>query len=128
MIIGVGIDVVTISRIGRMIERYGDRFLRKVFSDEEIADGAALGARAQFFAGRFAAREAFFKALGTGWGRGLSLREVTVTTAEHGRPVLVLSSRVEEKVRELGASNAHLSITHEGDQAQAIVILDRAGS
>jgi len=78
MIIGTGIDIVSVGRITHLIDRYGRRFLAKVFTQHEIDAGLALAgtARDRFFAARFAAREAFFKALGTGWGRGISLRDV----------------------------------------------------
>ncbi len=124
MIVGVGIDSVSISRIARLIELYGQRFLNKIFTEEEIAGGTGRRDSAQYFAARFAAREAFFKALGTGWGRGISLKEVSVTREESGRPLLSLSSRALEAVRSRGASTSHLSLSHEAGIAQAIVILE----
>jgi holo-[acyl-carrier protein] synthase len=124
MIIGVGIDSVTIRRITRLIDRYGNRFLEKVFSPREISDGAGRRDAAAFFAARFAAREAFFKALGTGWGRGIPLREVSVSREESGRPVLLLSGRAASVAGSRGMAFSHLSLSHEGDIAQAIVILE----
>jgi holo-[acyl-carrier protein] synthase len=124
MIIGVGIDSVSVSRIAGLIERYGRRFLEKVFTEDEIEGGLGRRDSAQFFAARFAAREAFFKALGTGWGRGIPLKEVSVTREESGRPRLSLSRRALEAAESHGTSISHLSLSHEADMAQAIVILE----
>jgi len=124
MIVGVGIDSVSVSRIARLIERYGRRFLEKVFTEDEIEGGSGRRDSAQFFAARFAAREAFFKALGTGWGRGIPLKEVSVTREESGRPLLSLSSQARRAAESRGASISHLSLSHEADMAQAIVILE----
>ena len=124
MIVGVGIDAVSIDRFARLIDMYGRRFLEKIFTEDEIAEGLGRGDSAQYFAARFAAREAFFKALGTGWGRGISLREVSVKREESGRPLLALSKRAVEAVGSRGASISHLSLSHEAGIAQAIVILE----
>jgi holo-[acyl-carrier protein] synthase len=128
MIFGIGIDVVSTSRIARLIEKYGGRFLERIFSKEEITEGLTRTNSAEHFAARFAAREAFFKALGTGWGRGLALREVAVTKNNLGRPVLVCTGNVEKTLNNLNIENSHLSLTHEGDIAMAIVILEGGGN
>ncbi|MDD3642626.1 MAG: holo-ACP synthase [Candidatus Krumholzibacteria bacterium] len=126
MIIGTGIDIVSVGRIAHLIDRYGRRFLRKVFTGREIDDGLALAGpvRDRFFAARFAAREAFFKALGTGWGRGIPLREVAVEREPSGRPVIALSGRAAEAAAERRIEAIHLSLAHEGSIAQAVVILE----
>jgi holo-[acyl-carrier protein] synthase len=124
MIVGVGIDSVSISRIARLIDRYGRRFLEKVFTEEEISEGQARRDGAHYFAARFAAREAFFKALGTGWGRGIPLKEVSVTREESGKPLLKLSGRAREAAGSIGTSISHISLSHEADIAQAVVILE----
>lgn len=124
MIVGVGIDSVSISRIAGLIEKYGRRFLKKIFTEDEIAEGLGRRDSAQYFAARFAAREAFFKALGTGWGRGISLREVSVIREESGRPLLSLSNRALEAAESRGTSTTHISLSHEAGTAQAIVILE----
>ena len=124
MIAGVGIDIVSISRIERLINRYGNRFLGKVFTERERDDGSRRAVQAPFFAARFAAREAFYKALGTGWGRGLSLKEVSVTTGEGGRPLLDIGELVGKEIRGMGIDRWHVSLTHDGDSAIAIVILE----
>lgn len=126
MIIGTGIDIVSVGRIMHLIDRYGRRFLSKIFTDGEIEEGLALtgAARDRFFAARFAAREAFFKALGTGWGRGIPLRDVAVEREPSGRPVLSLSGRAEELAASRDIAAIHLSLAHEGSIAQAVVILE----
>ena len=124
MIVGVGIDSVSIDRIEKLFEKHGRRFLEKVFTDDEIAEGLGRRDSGQYFAARFAAREAFFKALGTGWGRGISLREVSVKREESGRPRLVLSPKALEAAEKIGATTSHLSLSHEAGTAQAIVILE----
>jgi holo-[acyl-carrier protein] synthase len=124
MIYGIGIDSAATDRIARLMERYGGRFLERIFSEEEIAEGMSRADSADYFAARFAAREAFFKALGTGWGRGIPLREVTVVRNDLGRPSLALSGNAEKAVRNLRIEHSHLSLTHEGGIAQAIVILE----
>ena len=113
MIVGVGIDSVSINRIARLVEMYGQRFLNKIFTKDEIVEGLERRDSAQYFAARFAAREAFFKALGTGWGRGISLKEVSVKREESGRPLLSLSKRASEAAESHGASISHLSLSHE---------------
>lgn len=126
MIIGTGIDIVSVGRIMHLIDRYGRRFLAKVFTDREIEQGLALSGppRDRFFAARFAAREAFFKALGTGWGRGIPLRDVAVEREPSGKPVIALSGRAKEAVASLHIAAIHLSLAHEGSIAQAVVILE----
>jgi holo-[acyl-carrier protein] synthase len=126
MILGIGIDTVSISRMEKLIAVRGERFLRKVFSESEIEEGTARLKSAPFFAARFAAREAFVKALGTGFAQGVSLRDIGVTKGDRGQPELSLSARVENLLAERGVTRRHLSVTHDGDGAQAIVILEGA--
>ncbi len=124
MIEGIGIDAVAISRIERLLEIRGERFLKKVFSGEEIEEGMKRYDRAAFFAVRFAAREAFVKALGTGFASGVSMRDVEVTKGELGAPRLRLSERLAASLASRGIARWHLSLAHEGDTAQAIVVLE----
>jgi len=126
MIVGIGIDTVSISRLEKLIQLRGEKFLRKVFSQSEIEEGMKREKNASFFAARFAAREAFAKALGTGFRRGVSIRDIEVKKADLGRPELSFTARVEEMLKANGIARCHLSITHDGDSAQAIVILEGA--
>jgi holo-[acyl-carrier protein] synthase len=124
MILGVGIDTVSISRMERLVKMRGDRFLQKVFSRSEIEEGMKRLKNAPYFAARFAAREAFVKALGTGFAQGVALRDISVVTGELGRPELALGARAADLLRAKGVARCHLSISHDGDSAQAIVILE----
>ena len=124
MIAGIGIDTVSVPRISGLIDRYGERFLRKVFTDRERSEGLERVDSADFFAARFAAREAFFKALGTGWGRGISLKEVGVVRGDQGRPGFEFSERVKDVLEQRNIAFCHLSLTHDGGTAQALVIME----
>jgi|WetSurMetagenome_2_1015567.scaffolds.fasta_scaffold131562_1 holo-[acyl-carrier protein] synthase len=126
MIIGIGIDTVSIPRMEKLIRARGERFLRKVFSESEIGEGMKRRKSAPFFAARFAAREAFVKALGTGFVPGVSFRDVAVDKGDGGKPELSLSARTKTLLKTRGIERCHLSITHDGDCAQAIVILEGA--
>ena len=124
MIIGIGIDTVSIARMEKLIRARGERFLRKIFSESEIGEGMKRMKNAPFFAARFAAREAFVKALGTGFARDISFRDIAVGKGDRGRPVFSLSTRTEMMLKARGIERCHMSITHDGDCAQAIVILE----
>jgi len=124
LIYGIGTDITSTPRFSHDIERYGKRFLEKIFTPAEIAEGDSRADGEIYFSGRFAAREAFFKALGTGWGRGLSLKEVSVEKDSNGRPHFNLSPRVQAVLDERGITRVHLSITHDADLAQAVIVME----
>jgi holo-[acyl-carrier protein] synthase len=126
MIIGIGIDTVSIPRIEKLVREKGQPFLRKIFSDAEIGEGLKRRKNAQFFAARFAAREAFVKALGTGFARNVSPRDITVKKGYRGKPALSFSARTQKLLEARGVERCHMSISHDGDYAQAIVILEGA--
>jgi holo-[acyl-carrier protein] synthase len=127
MIIGLGNDIIDIRRVERTIERYGERFLMRVFTDIERtkSDGRAL--RAASYAKRFAAKEACAKALGTGFRRGVFWRDMGVVNLPSGRPTLELTGGAARVLQEL-TPNGHearidLTITDDFPTAQAIVII-----
>lgn len=124
MILSIGIDVVEVDRIERAVGRLGDRFLRRVFTRAEIDYCDARAARSIHLAGRFAAKEAAMKALGTGWGGGVSWHELEILPSAAGPPQLSLSGVALERFRALGASRAHLSISHTRGLAVAQVIFE----
>lgn len=126
MIIGIGIDLVEVSRIRELVERRGDPALRKLFTEGELARCRAGGRPAESFAARFAAKEAFFKALGTGWGLGGAWNEVEVVSAPNGAPSLRLAGGAERAARERGVTRMHLSLTHTEQTAAAYVVLEGA--
>jgi holo-[acyl-carrier protein] synthase len=124
MIVGTGIDLVEVPRILRSIERFGDRFLRRIFTDAEIAYCRARASYAESFAARFAAKEAAAKALGTGIQHGVSWKELEVRRAPGSRPTLVLSGRARAIAGQLGVTNVSLSLTHTASLAMATVYLE----
>ena len=123
MIVGIGIDIIEVARVKGVRDRHGDRFLRRIYAPAEI--GTIRGNPDQFFAARFAAKEAMFKALGTGWNRGVRWVDVQVENLPSGQPVVHLSGGALERALELGATHSHISISHTVDYAAAQVILER---
>lgn len=125
MVVGTGIDVVEIERVARSIERYGSRFLQRVYTAAEIAYCQRKRRNAaESFAARFAAKEAGAKALGTGIGFGVTWRELEVGREPAGRPLLLLHGRAAEIAASLGVRHSSLSITHTRTQSMALVILE----
>jgi holo-[acyl-carrier protein] synthase len=124
MLIGTGVDLIEIERIAQSIERYGDRFLRRVFTDHEIAYCSRKRASAESFAARFAAKEAAAKALGTGISRGVTWNEFQVTRKPGDRPTLELRGRAALLASELGVRNISLSLTHTATLAMASVMME----
>jgi holo-[acyl-carrier protein] synthase len=124
MLVGTGIDLIEVPRIARSLERYGERFLERVFTDEEIAYCRARASAAESFAARFAAKEAGAKALGTGIQQGVSWKELEVRRARGSRPTLVLSGRARAIAGQLGVTRVSLSLTHTASLAMATVHLE----
>jgi len=124
MILGVGTDLMEIARIQQSIDRYGDRFLARVFTPREIAYCRRKKNAAESFAARFAAKEAGAKALGTGISHGISWLELEVTREPTGRPLLQLSGRAAGRARSLGVTRISLSLTHSRDTALAVVMME----
>jgi holo-[acyl-carrier protein] synthase len=125
MIVGTGIDIAEVPRIREVIERHGQRFLQRVFTEGEIQYCESKANRVERYAARFAAKEAGMKALGTGWNHGVRWRDIEVDRKPGGRPTLLLHGRAAEFAAKLGATNIALSLTHTADQAMAQVILER---
>lgn len=124
MIVGSGIDLVEVPRIAAAIERFGERFVGRVFTPDEIRYCKSKANSVERFAARFAAKEAALKALGTGMSRGISWQQVEVRREPSGRPTIHFSGRAAEIAERLGARRAALSLTHTKLQAMAQVILE----
>jgi holo-[acyl-carrier protein] synthase len=124
MIVGTGIDVAEVPRIRRAIERFGSRFLERVFTAGEIRYCDSKANRFERYAARFAAKEAAMKALGTGWNHGVRWRDCEVARMPGGRPTLAFHGRAGEFVAKLGVRNIALSLSHTEEQAIAQVILE----
>ena len=125
MIVGLGIDVCSIERMRRALERHGDRFSGRICSDAERAEVAGRGDISIWLAGRFAVKEAFAKALDG--ARGVGWHEVEVRRMASGRPVLELKGNANAMARNFGADTWHVSITHDAGVAVAVVILEGSG-
>ncbi len=125
MIVGIGIDIVEIRRFGEVLERQKDRFIRRVFTPDEQQYCHAHRDPVPHFAVRFAAKEALFKALGTGWAKGVRWVDASVRREGLGAPALILSGEAEKIFLERGATRAHVSLSHSNDSAVALVILEK---
>ncbi len=124
MILGIGTDLARIERFERARLRHGERFARRLLGDAELAQFHSRGAPAAFLAKRFAAKEAFVKALGTGLRHGMRWSEVQVHNDALGRPSLRLSGRVQELAEAAGVCAVHLSLSDESETAVAFVVLE----
>ncbi|MGH7607216.1 MAG: holo-ACP synthase [Gemmatimonadales bacterium] len=124
MVLGVGLDIVETARVARALAIHGHRFEERVYTPGELAACVARTDRAQALAGRFAAKEAFLKAMGTGWVRGVSLRQVEVVACPGGQPALQLAGGAAAQARRKQVRNVHLSLTHQPGLAAAVVILE----
>ena len=125
MILGLGTDLIEIPRIRASLDRFGARFLERVFTPREIAycQRKRTG-MAQSLAARFAAKEAGAKALGTGIARGILWAEIEVENLSSGQPTLLLHGRAALRARQLGVLSSTLSLTHSRDLAIAVVLLE----
>lgn len=126
MILGLGNDLVSVSRLARSVERSGEAFLRKVYTAEELESAPPPGTRRnEYLAGRWAAKEALAKALGCGITEHCRLNEIcTLNDPGNGRPRLTLSGAARHTAERLGVNSIHLSIAHEHDYAIATVVLE----
>ncbi len=124
MIVGSGIDLIEIERIQQSMDRYGQRFLGRVYTAREQAYCLRKRKAAESFAARFAAKEAAAKALGTGISQGVSWVEIEVAREPGGRPTLRFHGRAAEFAARLGAGRVALSITHTATLAMASVVLE----
>jgi holo-[acyl-carrier protein] synthase len=124
MIVGSGIDLAEIGRIQQTIERYGSRFLDRIYTAAEQAYCLRKRKSSESFAGRFAAKEAGAKALGTGISHGVNWLEIEVVREPGGRPALKFHGRASQIAARLGVAHAALSITHTADLAMASVVLE----
>ena len=122
MIVGLGTDIVEIIRIGRMIERHGEHFLQRVYTPDEISYCQRRKMAYQHFAGRWAAKEAVMKVLGTGFIRGISWTDIEIRSRRSGQPEVCLSGGVREYAARLGIESVLISISHCRSYATATAI------
>lgn len=124
MILGLGVDIAEVGRVKAAIERHGEVFLRRVFTSQEREYCERFKNKFERYAGRFAAKEAAMKALGTGWARGVRWVDVEVVREKGGRPTMALSGEAGKVAERLGVKRIALSITHTEAQALAQVIFE----
>ena len=123
-IIGIGIDLVDCNRIQNSIERFGDRFLKRVFTAGEIAYSNSMKFPARHFAARFAAKEALSKAFGTGIGKSMGWRDLDVQKKESGEPFVMLSGGAEKMANEREVERIWISLSHTENNGMATIVLE----
>lgn len=111
-VVGLGTDIVEVLRIGKMIERHGEVFLNRVFTEAEVAYCQKRKEYMQHYAGRWAAKEAVMKTLGTGWARGVGWRDIEVCSSRNGRPSIALHGGARDMAESLGISEVLITISH----------------
>ena len=126
MIYGIGVDLVNIKRLERVMERWGDRFIGRVFTSEEIEFCYKRAYPASAFALRFAAKEAFSKAIGFGMRRGIRWRDIEIFHHPGGQPYLKLHGRSSHICQEKKITGLHLSLSDEGEYGVAMVVLEKS--
>jgi holo-[acyl-carrier protein] synthase len=124
MIIGLGIDLEEVERVKSAMERQGERFLKRIFTEKERSYCEQFKDKYERFAGRFAVKEAAMKALGTGWSRGVRWVDIEVVRLRGGRPTLELKGEARKIADKLGVKHIAISITHTPKQAWAQVIFE----
>ncbi len=129
MILGVGVDLIEVTRIQRALEnpRIGQRVRHRVYTDREIEYCEGRKRKYESYAGRFAAKESLMKALGRGWGRKVGWSDIEVVLAPSGEPGIILHDKTSSYARELGIENFSLSITHTASYAIAYLIAEGRG-
>jgi holo-[acyl-carrier protein] synthase len=123
-ILGTGIDIVECLRIAQMIERHGELFITRVYTDAEIEYCTTRKAATQHYSGRWAAKEAVLKALGTGWRRGISWRDIEIRNDRNGAPIVNLRGGARDVMEKAGIRRLHVSISHCRSFAVAHVVAE----
>jgi holo-[acyl-carrier protein] synthase len=127
MIYGIGIDLVEIERLVKIIDRWGLKFLQRIFSTAEINYCSRHAQAAMHYGARFAAKESFLKALGIGLGMGVRFQDIEVVHNSNGKPGLIFLGEAKKKIEERNIAQIHLSLTHTKRYASAIVVLEKNG-
>jgi len=128
MIRGIGIDIAQVSRMEAAVERHGPRFLKRLFTETELAYCQRHRDPGRHYAARFAAKEATMKALGTGWNGAVSWKSIEVVNLPSGEPTLRLSGTTLETARRIGATTAFVTLSHDAGLAVACVVLEGPGA
>jgi holo-[acyl-carrier protein] synthase len=123
-VIGIGVDLVECARIQHSLDRFGDRFLHRVFTDGEIQYSTSMKFPARHLAARFAAKEAVSKAFGTGIGKAMGWRDIDVRKKPSGEPFLIFSGGAKELAQQRGVTTALITLSHTEQHATATVVLE----
>jgi holo-[acyl-carrier protein] synthase len=123
-VLGIGVDLVECARIEHSLERFGERFLHRVFTDGEIAYSNSMKFPARHLAARFAAKEAVSKAFGTGIGKAMGWRDIDVQKRESGEPFLVLTGGAEDLAKKRGVASTLITLSHTDHHAMAMIVLE----
>jgi len=124
MIVGIGTDIIEVARIEKLLTKQ-KRFQKRIFTETEIAYCETKKNKAQNYAARFAAKEAFLKAIGTGWRQGVSFKEIEIVNNERGRPEIFLSGKAREFATDLEITSIQVSLSHLKDFAIAVVAAEK---
>jgi len=124
MIIGLGIDIADQIRIHDGIKKYGDKFLQRIFTAQEIASCQRYQYPVEHYAGKFAVKEAFMKAIGTGLTQNVTFKDIEVLNRDSGAPYVTIYGAAAEIASGLGVSNVHVSLSHSAEIAAAVVVLE----
>jgi holo-[acyl-carrier protein] synthase len=124
MVVGLGIDVIQNERIRESVTKFGSRFINRIYTEKEIAYCSNCADPGIHYAARFAAKEAGFKALGTGWAAGVKWKDIEVQKLASGRPELHLYGEALERATSMGATRFHVSLTHDQLVSCAVVVFD----
>lgn len=119
-IMGIGIDLVSLMRFERCVQRWGERFFHRIFTEQELSLCSKKSMPHQSLAVRFAAKEAIMKALGTGWSQGIKWKDISIEEQEYGKPYVAISS----SAWYLKGKKIHISLTHTDENAMAFVIIE----
>ena len=125
-VIGIGVDLVECARIQHSLDRFGDRFLHRVFTDGEIEYSMSMKFPARHLAARFAGKEAVTKAFGTGMGKAMGWRNIDIRKRPSGEPFLVFSGPAQELATKRGVTSALITLSHTDHHAMAVVVLEGA--
>ena len=123
-VIGIGVDLVECARIQHSLDRFGDRFLHRVFTEGEIQYSTSMKFPARHLAARFAAKEAVSKAFGTGIGKAMGWRDIDIRKKTSGEPFLIFSGGAKELAQQCGVTRALITLSHTEQHAMATVVLE----
>jgi len=121
---GIGTDLLDQNRIASIVEKQGERFAKRILTNEELVVWASRNYSVNYLAKRFAAKEAISKALGTGIAQGIGFQQMTITSDTSGKPIVVLSGQALIRARELGGEQVMLSLSDEGEMILAFAVLN----